>query len=89
MVVNHADTVKPRRQREKYINSYPNYKVDIEDEGETFNVHFVALFSKKQDAVPLLMMHGWPGSFSHKPGNLFGKYLELLLTGFRELPRIP
>lgn len=66
---NHAHTVKPRRQREKYINSYPNYKVDIEDDGETFQVHFVALFSKKQDAVPLLMMHGWPGWLSQKPGN--------------------
>ncbi|KEF61011.1 uncharacterized protein A1O9_02575 [Exophiala aquamarina CBS 119918] len=51
------------RQRETYINSFPNFKVDIEDDGETFQIHFAALFSKKQDAIPLLFMHGWPGRF--------------------------
>ena len=45
------------------INSYNNYTVDIEHLGYKFHVHFLALFSKKADAVPLLLMHGWPGSF--------------------------
>lgn len=31
--------------------------------GEEYNVHFAALFSPNQDAVPILLMHGWPGSF--------------------------
>jgi microsomal epoxide hydrolase len=26
-------------------------------------MHFTGLFSKKPDAVPLVMVHGWPGSF--------------------------
>lgn len=32
---------------------------DIDD--VTFNVHFIALFSAKQNAIPVLMLHGWPG----------------------------
>lgn len=51
------------RKTEDRINRLPNYEVEIEDEGFKFNVHFAALFSKKSDAVPLLLLHGWPGSF--------------------------
>lgn len=47
------------RAQEKHINSFPNYKMQIED----IDVHFVALFSEKKDAVPIVCMHGWPGSF--------------------------
>lgn len=46
------------RKMENRLNSFPNYTVDIED----IHVHFLALFSKKADAVPLLLLHGWPGS---------------------------
>jgi microsomal epoxide hydrolase len=31
--------------------------------GSSFDIHFVALFSERKDAVPILMLHGWPGSF--------------------------
>ena len=52
-----------RRATEKYINSFPNFTVQIkDDDGENFSIHFAALFSKKKDAIPLLFMHGWPGS---------------------------
>lgn len=27
------------------------------------DVHFMAIFSQKQDAVPISFFHGWPGSF--------------------------
>lgn len=47
------------RAQEKHINSFPNYTMEIEG----LTVHFVALFSEKKDAVPILFMHGWPGSF--------------------------
>jgi len=47
------------REQEAYINSFPNYTMQIED----VNVHFVALFSHNKDAVPIIFMHGWPGSF--------------------------
>jgi len=26
-------------------------------------IHFVALFSQKPDAIPIVFLHGWPGSF--------------------------
>ena len=51
------------RKAEERINRLPNYKVEIEDSGFKFEVHFAALLSKRKDAVPLLFLHGWPGSF--------------------------
>ena len=51
------------RKTEERINSFPNFTVPIEDSGFTFDIHFIGLFSQKQDAAPLLLMHGWPGSF--------------------------
>jgi pimeloyl-ACP methyl ester carboxylesterase len=51
------------RKTEAKINSYNNYTVEIEDNGFKFTTHFLGLFSKKKDAVPLLLIHGWPGSF--------------------------
>ena len=39
----------------------PNFKVPIEDDGETYDVHFAGLFSQKKDATPVLLSHGWPG----------------------------
>ncbi|KAF5004521.1 hypothetical protein FDECE_8988 [Fusarium decemcellulare] len=50
-----------RRRREEYINSFPNFIANIQDDdGENFRIHFAALFSHKRDAIPLLMLHGWP-----------------------------
>ena len=39
--------------------SWSNYKVEIEG----VNLHFVHQRSSRPDAVPLLLVHGWPGSF--------------------------
>ncbi|KAL6705990.1 hypothetical protein ACN47E_006269 [Coniothyrium glycines] len=47
------------RTQEKRINSFPNFKMQIED----VDLHFIGLFSENKDAVPILFMHGWPGSF--------------------------
>lgn len=33
-----------------------------DDKGSDFTIHFLALFSKKSDAIPLIFLHGWPGS---------------------------
>ena len=30
---------------------------------EDVDLHFVAVFSEKKDAIPIIFMHGWPGSF--------------------------
>nr|POE93043.1 putative phospholipid-transporting atpase neo1 [Quercus suber] len=51
------------RKTEDRINSFPNFTVPIEEDGYEFKIHFVALFSKKKGAVPLTLLHGWPGSF--------------------------
>lgn len=52
------------RKHEDHINSFPNFTVPVTgDDGIKIDVHFMALFSEKADAVPILMTHGWPGSF--------------------------
>lgn len=49
---------------ESRLNSFPHFKAMItDDDGTKYDIHFTALFSKKSDAVPLMMLHGWPGSF--------------------------
>ncbi|KAJ4404516.1 hypothetical protein N0V91_005860 [Didymella pomorum] len=47
------------RSEEARINSFPNYRMSING----VDLHFVALFSEKKDAVPIQFLHGWPGSF--------------------------
>ncbi|KAJ5334940.1 hypothetical protein N7452_007343 [Penicillium brevicompactum] len=44
---------------EDRINSFPQFEAEVEG----ITIHFVSLFSQKKDAVPLLLLHGWPGSF--------------------------
>jgi microsomal epoxide hydrolase len=58
------------RKTEDRINSFPNFTVPIEEDGFTFDVQFLALFSKKADAVPLTLLHGWPGSILEFLGTL-------------------
>lgn len=43
---------------EKHINEFPQFTTSIED----MTIHFLALFSEKKDAVPIVLMHGWPGT---------------------------
>lgn len=51
-----------RRSVEDELNSFPQYKATINLEGAFYEVHFLALFSQKKDATPILFAHGWPGS---------------------------
>ncbi|KAH6668254.1 Alpha/Beta hydrolase protein [Halenospora varia] len=52
------------REKEAYMNTFPQFIVPVGVTGkETLNIHFAALFSEKDDAIPVLFMHGWPGSF--------------------------
>jgi len=52
------------RKEEDRINSLPNFKATINDDGgSSYDVHFAALFSNKPDAIPIAFFHGWPGSF--------------------------
>ncbi|KAJ5289069.1 hypothetical protein N7478_002099 [Penicillium angulare] len=47
------------RASEDRINTFPQWTIEIED----INMHFVGLFSERQDAIPILLIHGWPGNF--------------------------
>ncbi|OKL55701.1 hypothetical protein UA08_09051 [Talaromyces atroroseus] len=47
------------RATEREINEFPQFTYEIEG----LTIHFVALFSEKQDAKPIVFLHGWPGSF--------------------------
>lgn len=58
----HWETKYDWRKVEDRINSFPNFSADIEEDGFTFNIQFLALFSQKSGAAPLLLLHGWPGS---------------------------
>jgi pimeloyl-ACP methyl ester carboxylesterase len=47
------------RKAEAAINARPNFKVSVDG----IYLHFVHQPSKKKDATPLLLLHGWPDSF--------------------------
>lgn len=51
------------RKHEDRSNSYPNFTATVKDgKGNDINMHFIALFSEKEDAIPISFLHGWPGS---------------------------
>jgi microsomal epoxide hydrolase len=47
------------RAQERALNAFDHYKTAIDG----LDVHFIHQRSVRPDAVPLLMLHGWPGSF--------------------------
>ncbi|KZW02821.1 alpha/beta-hydrolase [Exidia glandulosa HHB12029] len=47
------------RDVEKELNRWPQFKVELEG----ISLHFVHQRSQRPDAIPLLLVHGWPGSF--------------------------
>jgi pimeloyl-ACP methyl ester carboxylesterase len=47
------------RATERRLNRLPHYRTAIDG----LSVHFIHLRSPVVDAVPLIMTHGWPGSF--------------------------
>ncbi|KAK3949565.1 Alpha/Beta hydrolase protein [Pseudoneurospora amorphoporcata] len=53
------------RAQESFINSFPQFQQTVvgPSSGQTFSLHFAALFSRRPDAIPVILMHGWPGSF--------------------------
>lgn len=52
------------RAAEKKINAEPNFitSVDVTEFG-TFDLHFIHEKNQNPNAIPLLFVHGWPGSF--------------------------
>ncbi|HKY52918.1 MAG TPA: epoxide hydrolase [Anaerolineales bacterium] len=47
------------RKKEAELNKLPHFKTEID--GQT--VHFIHVKSKVANAIPLMLIHGWPGSF--------------------------
>jgi len=44
---------------EKEINSFPNFIADVDGN----QIHFLHIKSNKKNAIPIVITHGWPGSF--------------------------
>ncbi|KAJ8073604.1 hypothetical protein PM082_011882 [Marasmius tenuissimus] len=53
------------RKHEKALNDeLPQFTRDIQIDGHgTLNIHFIHKQSEAKNAIPLLFIHGWPGSF--------------------------
>jgi pimeloyl-ACP methyl ester carboxylesterase len=47
------------RQQERSLNQLPQFKTTIDG----VEIHFVHQRSRRPDAMPLVFIHGWPGSF--------------------------
>ena len=47
------------RKAETRINSYPNFITNIDG----LDIHFIHVKSKEKNALPIIITHGWPGSF--------------------------
>lgn len=47
------------RKTENEINAYPNFLAEIDG----YKIHFLYIKGTGQKSVPLIAMHGWPGSF--------------------------
>jgi Epoxide hydrolase N terminus len=52
------------RSHEAKINELPQFTlpIDVDGFGE-MTVHFVHRKSSREDAIPLIFSHGWPGTF--------------------------
>jgi pimeloyl-ACP methyl ester carboxylesterase len=47
------------RAQEQWLNGFNHYKSSVNGLG----IHYIHQRSQGQDAIPLLILHGWPGSF--------------------------
>ncbi|KAL9099198.1 MAG: hypothetical protein Q9187_009532, partial [Circinaria calcarea] len=70
------------RAVEAKLNELPQYTAKIEVDGyDTYDVHFVHQPSTVTNAIPLLFVHGWPGSFIEVT-----KILPELIKGGKDFP---
>ena len=58
-LVNHWRTRYDWREHERRLNAIPQFKTKIDG----LDIHFVHVRSKEKNATPLVIVHGWPGSF--------------------------
>lgn len=82
------------RDQEAYQNRFPQFRLNVTapSDGEVYDLHFAALFSKRTDATPIIFMHGWPGSwteFAPMMDFLVQKYTPETLPYHIIVPSIP
>lgn len=58
-ICNHWITNYSWKKEEKKLNSFNHYSAEVDD----LKIHFVYEKGKSPNAIPLLISHGWPGSF--------------------------
>ena len=46
------------KSQEARLNQFPNYKTKVDD----LDIHFIIKKSSSLKAIPLILIHGWPGS---------------------------
>lgn len=69
------------RTHERRLNEYPNFETTVNVDGHgDVDMHFVHYKHENPKAVPLLFVHGWPGSF------LEGMKIVPMLQGGNGLP---
>jgi len=59
------------REEERNINRWPHFTTELEG----LDIHFIHARSSSSTAFPLLMVHGWPGSF-HEFDQVIGPLTE-------------
>ncbi|XP_072746900.1 juvenile hormone epoxide hydrolase 2-like [Anoplolepis gracilipes] len=62
------------QERQKFMNQYPHFKTNIQG----LDIHFISVKpnnAEKKQVLPLLLLHGWPGSIIE-----FYKLIPLLTT---------
>lgn len=63
-LVNYWQNEYSWREHEKKLNELPHYHTDIDVDGfGSLGIHFIHGKSSTANAIPLLFVHGWPGSF--------------------------
>ena len=48
------------KKQEDHLNSFAHFKATIDD----FEIHFIHQKGKTKNSIPLLLIHGWPDSFT-------------------------
>ncbi len=70
------------RKAEEKLNEYPQFIAQIHvQDFDTVDIHFVHQRSTTINAIPLLFLHGWPGSFIEVT-----KILPQLVKGGKDFP---
>lgn len=68
-----------RRRLETRINSFPNFIAPVtDDDSKVYRIHYIGVISSNPDAVPIVLLHGWPSEFSYL--STLNNTLILILT---------